>query len=86
MLGIPLLLIVGIVAGMRLGWWGPRAFIALSGLGVLVLPAVFWFNSQVHSIRHRCECGRPDYVFMGLLGRSYCYRCSTCGRILRLRD
>jgi hypothetical protein len=53
---------------------------------LLLAPAILWFNGQIASIRSRCECGRPDYKFMGLLGRSYCYRCSTCGRLLRLRD
>jgi hypothetical protein len=45
-----------------------------------------WFNYQIASIRCWCECGRPGYKFMGLLGRSYCYRCSSCGRRLRLKD
>jgi hypothetical protein len=51
-----------------------------------VAPTILWFNGQIASIRSRCECGKPDYKFMGLLGRSYCYRCSSCGRLLRLRD
>jgi hypothetical protein len=59
---------------------------------LLMLPLVFhrplivWFNWQIHSVRLHCDCGTPDYKFMGLLGRSYCYRCSSCGRLLRLRD
>lgn len=53
---------------------------------LLLAPTILWFNGQIASIRSRCECGRPDHKFMGLLGRSYCYRCSSCGRLLRLRD
>ncbi len=49
-------------------------------------PAIIWFNWQTHSVRHRCACGQPAYKFMGLLGRSACYRCSTCGRLVRIRD
>jgi hypothetical protein len=56
--------------------------IPLSLLGPLIL----YFNWQIASIRYQCACGTPAYKFMGLLGRSYCYRCSTCGRLLRIRD
>ena len=45
-----------------------------------------WFGASVHSTRQQCACGNPLYKFMGMLGRSYCYRCSTCGNLLRLRD
>ena len=30
------------------------------------------------------NAGNPEYSFLGLLRRSYCYRCSSCGRLLRL--
>lgn len=49
-------------------------------------PVILTFTWSVHKLRHRCACGTPNYLFMGLLGRSYCYRCSTCGNLLRLRD
>ncbi len=59
----------------------------VASLGViLVLPLIFVFNYRVASMRKRCPCGAPRYVLMGLLGRSYCYRCSSCGNLLRLRD
>jgi len=86
MVAVPLLALAAIWAGVQLGWWGNIAYTALAGLSLLLLPTMFWFNWQVHSIRHRCDCGNPDYLFMGLLGRSYCYRCSSCGELLRLRD
>jgi len=53
---------------------------------LLLAPTIHLFNWQVHSPRFRCDCGDPAYKFMGMLGRSYCYRCSNCGRLLRLRD
>ncbi len=86
LVGLPLLLCAVIWAGVQLGWWGHMAFLALTGLPLLLPPAIFWFNWQIHGARHRCDCGQPAYVFLGLLGRSYCYRCSTCGKLLRLWD
>jgi hypothetical protein len=53
---------------------------------ILVLPLIIAVNYRIASMRKRCPCGVPEYVFMGMLGRTYCYRCSTCGRLLRLRD
>jgi hypothetical protein len=72
--------------GVQNGLWGAWAFSWLAGLALLITPVTFWFNYRIHSIRHECACGAPDYVFLGMLGRSYCYRCSSCGRLLRLRD
>lgn len=53
---------------------------------MLLRPTGMWLNYAVAAHRRRCECGAPAWKFMGLLGRTYCYRCSTCGRLLRLRD
>ena len=53
---------------------------------ILVLPLIFAVNYSIASTRKRCPCGVPNYIFMGMLARTYCYRCSTCGRLLRLRD
>jgi len=85
-LGIPLLLAVGLFLGVWAGWWSGRAFVILTPLSMVFLPFIFWLNWQVASLRYQCECGQPAYKFMGLLGRSYGYRCSTCGKLLRLRD
>jgi hypothetical protein len=62
--------------------FGPLLFLNL----MLLSPLIMCLNWQIHKIRLRCACGAPNYKFMGLLGRSYCYRCSSCGRLLRLRD
>ena len=39
----------------------------------------------IDALRGVCTCGKPSYKFMGRLGLSYCFRCSTCGKLLRLR-
>jgi hypothetical protein len=84
-IGIPLM-VTGIVgAGVVAGWWGNRAFLWLNIWWIIAGPAILIFNDKVHSIRFACECGKPNYLFMGMLGRSYCYRCS-CGKLLRVRD
>ena len=55
-------------------------------LMISFLPVLFLFNYRVHSLKQECSCGKPHYVFMGMLGRSYCYRCSNEGTLLKLRD
>lgn len=69
-----------------MGWRRFESPLLWTPLIALLSPTIMWFNWQIHSIRYRCDCGKPEYKFMGLLGRSYCYRCSTCGKLLRLRD
>jgi hypothetical protein len=86
LVGVPLVLIAGLSLGVQAGWWGYWAFQGLTLLPMLVWPLILWFNWRVASIRFECDCGKPDYYFMGLLGRSYCYRCHSCGQLLRLRD
>lgn len=84
--GGTLLLVAVLFAGVWAGWWGYGVFTILSLLTVFIAPSVMWLNWQIASFRYQCECGHPAYKFMGMLGRSYGYRCSTCGRLLRLRD
>jgi hypothetical protein len=83
--GLPLMVTGFIWAGVLAGWWNYGAFIWLNLCWLVVAPAIFIFNYHVHSIRFTCQCGQPRYLFMGMLGRSYCYRCS-CGKLLRVRD
>ncbi len=61
---------------------GPVSIVLMA----VVLPGIHLMNYKIHSIRHSCECGKADYIFMGMLGRAYCYRCRTCGKLLKLRD
>ena len=53
---------------------------------VMFTSSRYWFTRYVHSARYQCDCGNPCHKFMGMLGRSYCFRCSSCGRLLRIRD
>ncbi len=84
-IGLPLIWVGSIWAGVMADWWGYGAFGWLALPVFITTPAIFYFNYKVHAIRCVCECGNPRYLSMGLLGRSYCYRCS-CGRLLRVRD
>ena len=86
MAGISLILVACIHLGIRAGFWGRQAFAGLPLMAIAIGPAIMYFNYKVASIRMTCDCGSPDYILMGLLGRSYCHRCSSCGRLLRMRD
>jgi hypothetical protein len=86
MVRAPLRLLAAVILGVGAGWGAFRHPAILPLFALLLGPMIMWFNWQIASMRSRCECGDPAYKFMGMLGRSYCYRCSTCGRLLRLRD
>jgi ribosomal protein S27E len=85
-IGLPLILMGFLWAGVVADWWGYGAFGWLGLIAFITTPAIFYFNYNIHAIRFVCECGNPRYLSMGLLGRSYCYRCSSCAKCLRLRD
>ena len=72
--------------GVQMGWWRYSAFAILALSAVFIQPLVMRMRYQIALLRSRCDCGQPNYVFLGLLGRTSCYCCSTCGRLLRLRD
>jgi hypothetical protein len=72
--------------GVQFGWWGYSAFAILAVSAAFIQPLVMRMNYRIALLRSRCDCGHSNYLFMGLLGRTYCYRCSSCGRKLRLRD
>ncbi len=72
--------------GVWHGFWGAWAFSLFGLLGFVFAPVSMWLNYRIHAVRHECPCGQPAYLFMGLLGRASCYRCSSCGRLLKLRD
>lgn len=72
--------------GVQMGWWGYSAFAILALSAVFIQPLVMLMRYRTAMLRSRCDCGHPNYVFLGLLERTYCYSCSSCGRTLRLRD
>ena len=89
--GLPLVLFGVVFGGVAAGWWDSSTFLWLSFLCLAVPPTILLFGSflftyKLASIRHACECGEPKYLFMGRLGHSRCYSCSTCGRLLRVQD
>lgn len=86
LIGGELLLIAIGAWGGRSGVWPMKAFPAFLAPSLLVAPTIMLMNYRIASIRSSCPCGAPAYKFMGLLGRSYCFRCSSCGRLLRMRD
>ena len=79
LMAVPLVLqlVFGQHPWLQMLWWLPIVFLG---------PMILLFNYRIALLRQQCPCGSPHYIFMGMLGRSYCYRCSTCGRLLRLRD
>ena len=79
--GVVLLVVVGLV----LPAWRAWAWLSVIPLAA-IRPLMLWFDYRVTTLRESCACGRSKYKFMGLLGRSMCYRCSNCGRLLRLRN
>lgn len=83
---VPFVFAVLLFVGVQFGWWGYSAFVILALSAAFIQPLVMRMNYRIATLRSRCACGQPNYIFMGLLGRTYCYRCSSCGRLLRLRD
>ena len=86
LVGIPAIIFGFITAGVKTGLWGNEAYTALTFLPILIAPAILLLNYNIGLIRHECECGGAGYIFMGMLGRAYCYRCSSCGKLLKIRD
>jgi hypothetical protein len=79
LVGLASLLIIVLLGS---AWLGS----AMVGVLGLLGPLIMVFNYKVAGLRYRCGCAEPAPKFMGLLGRSYCYRCSNCGNLIRLRD
>jgi hypothetical protein len=84
---VALLICVGGIAWIAFARPGNRLFLAMIMAPVVLLrPLGMALNYAIAAHRRHCDCGAPAWKFMGLLGRTYCYRCSTCGKLLRLRD
>jgi ribosomal protein S27E len=83
---VPLVFAAMLFLGVQKGWWSYSAFVVLALSAVLIQPLVMLMRYRIAMLRSRCDCGDPNYVFLGHLGRTDCYRCSSCGRMLRLRD
>ncbi len=74
---------MGLFGIMRTPLFG---FFVVSLPMMALVPVMMGMNAKIQGLRRTCPCGTPAYKFMGMLGRSYCFRCSTCGRLMRLKD
>jgi hypothetical protein len=85
-IGVPGLAAAVMALGVATDLWGADVFLYLVLLAFLSAPGIMIFNYRIALLRRRCACGKADYRFIGMLGRSYCYSCASCGRPLRIRD
>jgi MFS family permease len=69
----------GAVGGWLANWFGWWFWPSLFAPAVIIPFCIY----MMHPLIYACECGNPRFLFMGMLGRSYCFRCSSCSRLLR---
>ena len=83
---VPVMLAFVLFMGMQMGWWGNNAF-RLLALSAAVIPLLAILrNYRIALLRSDCDCKKPVYRFLGSLQGTNCYRCSSCGQRLRLRE
>ncbi len=74
--------------GMQMDWWswgmGTVWILAVSAITIPVI--VLLRNRQLAQLPNRCECGKAHYVYMGTLSGEQCFRCFSCGRLLKVRE
>lgn len=74
--------------GTQMDWWtwglGTAWVLVVSAIAIPLL--VMQRSRQVAQLPNRCECGKAHYVFMGSLDGGSCYRCFSCGRLMKLRE
>ncbi|OGW42123.1 MAG: hypothetical protein A2010_19280 [Nitrospirae bacterium GWD2_57_9] len=74
--------------GMQMDWWtwgmGTVWILLVSGIALPVLVSVK--NRQVAQLPSRCDCNKPHYVYLGSLDNEQCYRCFSCGRLMKVRE
>ncbi len=74
--------------GMQMDWWSW----GLGTIGILIVSAIALplilvsRNKQLAQFPKHCECGKPHQVFMGSLDDAACYRCFSCGRLMKIRE
>ncbi len=84
---VPVVLAFFLFVGMQIGWWqwgfGTVWILLTSAVSIPLL--VMLRNYRTAKLRMICDCGNPQFVCMGSIDNTLCYRCSSCGRLLRLR-
>lgn len=85
---VPAVLAFLLFFGMQMGWWGwGLGTVWILMASVVSIPLLVYVkNNQVAGLALQCGCGDPHPVYMGLLEDSFCYRCFSCGRLLKLRE
>jgi hypothetical protein len=79
---LPFVVVAIAWAGVFLGWWtdfGIWLYGGLAACGLVFLTGHYLIHPKMYS----CECGNPHFLLMGAVGRSYCFRCSSCSRLRR---
>jgi ribosomal protein S27E len=73
--------------GMQMDWWnwGMGTVWILVVSAIAIPPLVLVRNRRLADLPTRCDCGKAQYVFMGALEGEHCYRCYSCGRLMKLR-
>ncbi len=74
--------------GMQMDWWswgmGTVWILVVSAIAIPVI--VLARNRQLAALPHRCGCSKPHSVYMGTLDGDHCYRCYSCGMLLKVRE
>ena len=74
--------------GMQMDWWtwgmGTLWILIVSAIAIPVI--VLARNRNLAGLAMRCECGKPHHIYMGTLDGEHCYRCYSCGRLLKVRE
>jgi DNA-directed RNA polymerase subunit RPC12/RpoP len=83
---VPLTFAFVLFVGLQMGWWRNNAF-GLLVLSAAVIPLLVMLkNYRIAMLRSVCDCKKPAYYLLGTLQGTCCYRCSSCGRLLRLQE
>ncbi len=85
---VPAVLAFVLFFGMKMDWWdwglGTLWVLLVSAVSIPVL--VRLKNKDIELLSCTCECGKPHYICMGSLENNNCYRCYSCGRLLKVRE
>jgi hypothetical protein len=85
---VPAVLAFVLFFGMQMDWWrwglGTLWVLLVS---VATIPLVAYLKKkELAGLPMECECGKPHYIFMGSIDNNHCFRCFSCGRLLKVRE